>query len=198
MGYSGYDANYAEVSLAFLGLCARRDPEAAAFLARCWSAIQHFYIPDADSPVGVSLENATSRRVTGPLSRSPQLCIAGITAGAHPAATRLYELVAGPFSKDVQEQMQLKSPHHFQIMSYLYTEWLDRLTPPQHSEYRLPAERPGPWEWRDPEARLMVFKSEANQLTYYVECWEDPGQARRVVWGCRPQNSPSLHLFQDQ
>jgi len=194
-GFSGYDANYAQVSLAFLGLCARRDPEATAFLGKCWSALEHFFIPDPDSPVGFSMENATSRRVNGALSRLPGLCMLAHGTSAHPAGERMYATVLEGFSRDVPERMKLKSPHHFQISSYLYTEWLDHMTAPKRTDYRLPAERPGPWEWRDEEARILVRKSTEGGLSYYVEHWEQYHQARRVVWGHEPEVVPCTGHF---
>jgi len=186
-GFSGYDANYAQVSLAFLGLCARRDPAAEAFLTHCWSALEHFFVADAKSPVGFSMENATSRRVTGTLSREPGLCMLAHGTRAHPAAERVYAVVLKGFSRDVPARMKLKSPHQFQISSYLYAEWLDHMAAPKDTGYRLPAERPGPWQWRDDEARILIEKDADGALFFYVELWEGSGHACRVVWGSEPE-----------
>ncbi|MAF12959.1 hypothetical protein CMK11_21115, partial [Candidatus Poribacteria bacterium] len=62
--YAGYDANYAAVTLAYTGLCGDYDPEAARFGAKYWSALEYFFVPDVNSPLGISMEDGVSRRAS--------------------------------------------------------------------------------------------------------------------------------------
>jgi len=197
-GFVGYDANYAQVALAFLALCARRDEQVEIFLHKYCSALQHFYVPDSTSSLNVGTENGISRRVSNGGVRPPSVWAIALSRNAHPAGQRLYSLVLDGFKTDVSAHMRLKSPHHFQISSYLYTEWLDDFDVPENTDYLLPTEQPGPWEFRDEEAETLVQKTADNCLIYYTEHWEDPETARRHIWGQEPEDIPSEKCFYEQ
>jgi len=194
-GFAGYDANYAQVALAFLALCARRDNQVGAFLHKYWNALQHFYVPDSTAPLGIYVENGISRRLANGGAMSPSIWAIALGRNYHPVGQRLYALTLEGFGADVPERMRLKSPHHFQISSYLYTEWLDDFKTPRDTDYRLPAERPGPWEFQDEETKTLVQKSEDGRLSYYTEHWQTPEGARRHVWGQEPEDLPNEELF---
>jgi hypothetical protein len=193
--YAGYDANYAAVTLAYIGLCGDYDVEAARFGAKYWSALEHFFVPDGDSPLGISMEDGVSRRVSRGAARVPPMWALGLARSAHPAGERAYAIALPHFAEDVPARMALRSPHTYQIASYLYADWLDRLAPPAETDYRLPAERSGPWTFRDPEAGTLVTQDEHGVLTYYVEPWDTPDGAREHVWGHDPRDIPSRHVF---
>ena len=191
-GYVGYDSNYGQVALAFLALCARRDPEVGKFLHKFWDVLQYFYVPDSTAPMRVSMENGISRRSGGAGARTPSLPMIGLARDAHPAGQRIYGLALEGFRSDVPGRMKIKSPHHYQIISYIYTEWLDHLSVPEDTDFRLPTELPGPWEFRDDEAKTLIRKTEDGSLIYYVEHWDTPEMARQHIWGQEPENIPRV------
>lgn len=194
-GYVGYDSNYGQVTLAFLALCARRDAQVAEFLQRYWSVLEYFYVPDAGEPLGVGMENGISRRSGGGAVAQPSVVSIALARRHHPAGERLYGILLPHFAEGVPDSMTLKSPHHFQITSYLYTEWLDDFGPPHEAAYRLPTERPEACEFRDEEAKTLVRQAENGPMTYYAEEWETSDAARSHVWGQEPEDAASKHLF---
>ena len=192
-GFRGYDANYAQVALAFLGLCARRDPKVGEFLSKYWSAVEHFYVSDETSSLRAFMENGISRRLPNG-TRLPFMPAIALTRD-YPAGQRLYALTLEGFAADVPGNMRLKSPHHFQITSYLYTEWLDDFSSPEDTNYRLLTERPGSWEFRDSEAKTLIQKTEDGRLVYYIEHWQTPDGARKHVWGEASKEVPNEGMF---
>ena len=112
-GFMGYDANYGEVSLAYLTLCARRDPEAAKFCQEYSETLQYFYIPDNEAPMGVWMESAISRRVGGERRTPYGMWSLGLASSYHPAMDRLYGLAFEAFADSVAERMKLPSPPRF-------------------------------------------------------------------------------------
>lgn len=194
-GFAGYDANYAQVALGFLALCARREPQMREFLFRFWEVLQYFCVPDSDAPLNVYMENGISRRVKSGAVRSPSLPDIALARSYHPAGERLYALALPGFATDVAENMRVKSPHHFQALSYRYCEWLDDFGSPEDTDYRLPTERPSAWEFRDAEAKILIQKAEDECPVYYTEYWEEPEMARRHIWGQEPEDIPSEGLF---
>ena len=119
----------------------------------------------------------------------------GLARALHPAGERAYAVALPRFAEDVSARMALPSPHTYQIASYLYADWLDRLATFTATDYRLPAERSGPWSCCDPEAGTLVTKGDDGVLTYYVEPWDTPDGAREHVWGEAPRDIPSRHVF---
>jgi len=141
------------------------------------------------------MENGIARRSSnGGVSR-PSIPFIGLSRNAHPAGQRIYSLILKGFMEDVPEYMRMKSPHHFQISSYLYMEWLNDMHPEQSEEYRLPSEKPGPWEFLDAEAKVLVRKTQDDQIIYYTEHWDTPDMARQHIWGNDPEIIQSKKLF---
>ena len=59
---------------------------------------------------------------------------------------------------------------------------------PIETDYRLPAKRSEPWEFRDEEVKTIIQKTEEGRLIYYSGHWETPEMARRHVWGKKPED----------
>jgi hypothetical protein len=193
--YAGYDANYAAVTLAYVGLCADYDDEVARFGATYWEALQYFLVPSEASALGITMEDGISRRVSAGDERLPPMWALGLTRTLHPTGERAYAIALPGFAADVEGRMALRSPHTYQIASYLYADWLDRMAPALDGDYRLPAERSHAWTFRDPEAGTLVTQDEDGVLTYYVEPWGASDGAREHVWGSETRDVPSRHLF---
>ncbi len=171
------------------------DDEVARFGATYWEALQYFLVPSEASPLGLYMEDGVSRRVSRGGERLPPMWAMGLTRQLHPAGERAYAVTLPRFAADIAERMALPSPHTYQIASYLYADWLDRMAPPAAGDYRLPAERDSAWAFQDPEAGTLVTRDEAGVLTYYVEPWGDADGAREHVWGSDARDIPSRRLF---
>jgi hypothetical protein len=186
-GGTGYDANYAGVSLHFMGLSGRDDPSIAQYSKRLWNGFQYFFVVENGVP---KTELGIARRQEGILgSISP--CYAGLTARCHPAANRVYGLILKQFESDPAPFFRFASPHQFQYAAYSYVDWLLNLELPKASTYRLPCERTEPFRYEDKEAGILVLKPENGVPTWWARPWDAEDQVRRHVYGGLPETLPA-------
>ncbi|VGO15333.1 hypothetical protein PDESU_03916 [Pontiella desulfatans] len=192
----GYDGNYGvKVCFRYLGVLAPHDPTAATFLSTKFAdAMQYFFVADAAAPLGVFAENGIARRSTGD-PMDPTMSVIGCAAGYHPSLDRLYDIMLPHFASAPVANMKFTSPHHLQIGVWAYCEWLDKISEPANTGYRLPAEQSAAWEFRDTTMKLLATKPVDGVPTYYTEIWDTADQARRHVTGQAAETIDSLYEF---
>lgn len=195
-GAYGYDGNYGViVTLNYLGVLAPRDAIAANFLATLYAeSIQYFLVPDPKAKIGVFAENAISRRSTGDPMDQGILPLA-LTHRYHPAMERLYGIALPYFAAAPDANISFSSPSMFQVEVWMYCEWLEQLSLPKETDYRVPAERPEAWTFTDTTLKTQVSKPANGPVTYYVEFWNDANTARRHTWDQPAEVIPTLGVF---
>ncbi|MGJ8723918.1 MAG: hypothetical protein ACSHYB_05120 [Roseibacillus sp.] len=194
--FYGYDGNYGViVTLNYLGVLAPHDAIAANFLATLYAeSIQYFLVPDSAAKIGVFAENAISRRSTGdPLNQG--ILPLGLTHTHHPAMQRLYGIAMPYFAAAAEANISFSSPNMFQVGVWMYCEWLEQLSEPVETDYRVPAERNEAWTFTDTTFKTQVSKTANGPITFYVEHWDDAATARRHIWNLPPETIPSLGVF---
>lgn len=194
--FYGYDGNYGViVTLNYLGVLAPRDAIAANFLATEYAeSLQYFLVPDPRAKLGVFAENAISRRSTGdPLNHT--ILPLALTHTHHPAMQRLYGIALPSFAAAAEANITFSSPSMFQVGVWMYCEWLQQLSEPEETNYRVPAERNEAWTFTDPTFKTQVSKTTNGPITFYVEHWDDANAARRHIWNTPAETIPSLNLF---
>ncbi len=180
-GY-GYDGNYGvKVCFRYLGVLAPLDSTSATFLSTKFAdAMEYFFVTDESAPLGVYAENGIARRSTGD-PMDPGIMPIACAAGYHDSLDRLYNIMLPHFAKAPAANVSFSSPSMFQIGVWGYCEWLDKISEPVYTDYRLPTERNEAFEFRDETMQLLVTKPAGGVPTYYTETWETEDKARRHI-----------------
>lgn len=192
----GYDGNYGvKVCFRYLGVLAPLDSTAADFLETKFAdAMQYFFVADDAAPLGVYAENGIARRSTGD-PMDPGITPIACAAGYHDSLDRLYDIMLPYFAEAPASNVSFSSPSMFQIGVWGYCEWLDKISEPVCTDYRLPSEREEAFEFRDETFKLLVTKQTNGVPVYYTEIWETEDKARRHITGQDAETIDSLYEF---